>query len=335
MNCIDRLFTPKPGHKKIVPLILAPMAGITDLPFRRLARRYGVDLTVSEMVASQAMVRNTPKSHKIAAGQDEDGGFAVQIAGADPEVMVQAARMNVDRGAQIIDVNMGCPVKKIIKNGAGAALLKDEKLVGRILAAVVNAVDVPVTVKMRLGWDAQHRNGLTIAHIAEESGVRMLTVHGRTRADMYRGQADWQAIGEIKAAVGIPVIGNGDVTSPESAKHLLNITAVDGIMIGRGSLGRPWIFRQIGHFLATGEILPEPGQDERQSLILQHFDEMITFYGAEVGNRAARKHLAWHTRGMIHGARFRDQVNRSPDPEQTLAMIGHFFDEQSTEKLIR
>lgn len=313
------------ADRTTVPLILAPMAGVTDWPFRALARMYGARMTVSEMMASQAMIRRVPKSLKMASRLATEGLVAVQIAGADPEVMAEAARMNVDLGAAVIDINMGCPVKKIAKSHAGAALMRDEGLAGRIMAAVVKAVAVPVTVKIRLGWDDGQRNGLAIARIAEASGVRAVTVHGRTRAQMYAGQADWRAIGEIKAGVSIPVIGNGDVTTPEGARRLLDMAGVDGIMIGRGAMGAPWIFRQVAHYLRTGVALPEPGSEEKVQVILDHFEAMLEFHGLVVGNRLVRKHLAWHTRGMVGGGRFREGLNHSPDAGETRKLLKEFL----------
>ncbi|MBF0183701.1 MAG: tRNA dihydrouridine synthase DusB [Magnetococcales bacterium] len=322
------LFSPQ---RRTVPLLLAPMAGITDWPFRALARHYGADLTVSEMIASQAMIRHTARSLKMAApsvvasDSSETDLLAVQIAGADPEVMAEAARMNVARGATLIDINMGCPVKKIAKSNAGAALMRDERLAGRLMAAVVQAVAVPVTIKIRLGWDDRQRNGLTIARIAEDSGIRAVTVHGRTRAQMYHGSADWQAIAEIKAGIAIPVIGNGDITSPQTARQMWQLSAVDGIMIGRGAIGRPWLFREIAHYLQTGETLPPPPWQERKQIIQHHFSQIIAHHGPLLGNRLARKHLAWHTHGLVGGARFREQVNRSPDAASTEQLLTAFL----------
>ncbi len=307
------------------------MAGITDWPFRTLARRYGADLTVSEMVASQAMVRHTAKSLKIAAPypdgaeHGQESLVAVQIAGADPEVMANAARMNAELGATLIDINMGCPVKKIAKSHAGAALMRDERLAGRIMAAVVAAVPVPVTIKIRLGWDDQQRNALNIARIAQESGIRAITVHGRTRAQMYHGQADWQSIAAIKAGISLPVVGNGDVTSPQQAKELWQLSGVDGIMIGRGAIGRPWIFREIAHYLQKGSELPPPTWPERKALIENHYAQIIAYHGPVLGNRLARKHLAWHTRGLVGGGQFREQLNHSPDAESTGRLLTAFL----------
>ncbi|HIJ83111.1 MAG: tRNA-U20-dihydrouridine synthase [Magnetococcales bacterium] len=328
MDAIAELFSRKTQEAPPVPLILAPMAGVTDAPFRSLALRYGARLAFSEMVASQAMVRHTPQSLKIVSTLEPESIFAVQIAGSDPAVMAEAARMNEGLGARVIDINMGCPVKKICNNGAGAALLRNESLAGAIVAQVSRAVQVPVTVKIRLGWDHDHKNGLTIARIAEQNGARLVTVHGRTRADMYHGKADWAAIATIKKALSIPVIGNGDVVDPESAREMLEVTGVDGIMIGRGALGRPWIFTQIAHFLANGTTPSPPDLKTRLDLVANHFQAMIQHLGPVVGNRLARKHLAWHTRGLVGGGRFRNAVNHSPDPQTTAGMIETFFREQ-------
>ncbi|MBF0447637.1 MAG: tRNA dihydrouridine synthase DusB [Magnetococcales bacterium] len=324
---IVALFSKKKTDALSIPLILAPMAGVTDLPFRQLAHLYGADLTVSEMVASQAMIRQTPKSLKIATGSTEQGLTAVQIAGSEPEVMAQAARMNVALGAQIIDINMGCPVKKIVKNGAGAALLRDEELVGRILQAVVASVAVPVTIKIRLGWDEAHLNAVSVARLAESLGVRCVTVHGRTRAQMYTGEANWEAIGQVKAAVSIPVVGNGDVTTPQAAREMVKQSGVDGVMIGRGSYGRPWIFRQINDYLTRG-LLFEPTLEEREQVAVGHFKAMIQFYGKTIGNRMARKHLAWYTKGLVGGAQFRREINLCSDSQLTLSITEEFFKDQ-------
>ncbi|MEO5347300.1 MAG: tRNA dihydrouridine synthase DusB [Magnetococcus sp. YQC-9] len=324
---VERLFAPRTNSTP--PLILAPMAGVTDAPFRALANRFGADLTVSEMIASQAMIRGIAKCLKMSQGGAPDSTLAVQIAGAEPVAMAEAARMQADLGAEIIDINMGCPVKKIVGTGAGAALLRDEVLAGRIMEAVAKAVNLPVTVKIRLGWDERGRNGTTMARIAEESGMRMLTVHGRTRAQMYSGVADWQAIGEIKASVSIPVVGNGDVTTPEQALKWWKMSGVDGIMIGRGALGRPWIFGQIGRYLATGQAGDPLSLEERGSVILDHFHAMIDHHGPRSGHLLARKHLGWFTRGFPGGAAFRDRINHAPHPEAVVTMLRQFLDQAS------
>ncbi|MBF0189833.1 MAG: tRNA dihydrouridine synthase DusB [Magnetococcales bacterium] len=308
------------------PLILAPMAGVTDAPFRALASRFGADLTVSEMIASQAMIRGIARCLKQSAHGDPETTLAVQIAGADPEAMAQAARMQVELGAEMIDINMGCPVRKIVGTGAGAALLRDESLAGRIMEAVAQAVPVPVTVKIRLGWDHHTRNGVTMARIAESAGMRAITIHGRTRAQMYSGMADWEAIAEIKSRITIPVIGNGDITSPEQARELWQKSGVDGLMIGRAALGRPWIFREIGHFMTTGRLLEPLPLRERGAVIVDHFHAMIAHHGPRTGHLLARKHLGWFTRGFPGGAAFRDRINHAPHSEAALEMLDAFLD---------
>ncbi|MBF0421875.1 MAG: tRNA dihydrouridine synthase DusB [Magnetococcales bacterium] len=304
------------------------MAGVTDAPFRGIAIRYGAHLAFSEMIASQAMVRNSPKSIKIASILHPEPFFAVQIAGSDPQVMAEAARMNEARGARIIDINMGCPMKKITGAGAGAALLRDESRAATIVNAVSRAVKVPVTVKIRLGWDREHQNGLAIARLAEQNGARMVTIHGRTRQDMYHGRADWSAIAAIKKGLSIPVIGNGDIIDPQSALEMLSVSGVDGLMIGRAALGRPWIFAQTTQFLAGGPVPAPPDSAHLLDLVMEHFDALIRHMGPELGNRMARKHLAWYTRGLKGGSRFRDAVNHSPDHHTTAAMIQTFFRSQ-------
>ncbi|OSM06198.1 putative nifR3 family TIM-barrel protein [Magnetofaba australis IT-1] len=303
------------------------MAGVTDAPFRYLARKYGADMAVSEMIASQAMVRNVGKSLRMSdtLADKPETPLAVQIAGGDPEVLSEAARMNVERGAEIIDINMGCPVKKIVKGQAGAALLRDEALVARIIRAVVAAVAVPVTVKIRLGWDDETRNALRIAAIAQEEGARLLTVHGRTRAQMYRGSADWDAIAQVKASTALPVVGNGDITDAEDAAAKWRASGVDALMIGRGAMGRPWLFRQIDELLRYGKQPQEPGVAERYAIAREHLQLLLDFHGAVSGNRLARKHLAWYTRGLRGGAAFRDAVNHSEDPLGTLQLLDDFF----------
>ncbi|MEO5331482.1 MAG: tRNA dihydrouridine synthase DusB [Magnetococcus sp. YQC-5] len=322
-DAITRLFAPGPDGKQHLPLILAPMAGVTDLPFRNLAQQCGADLTVSEMISSQAMIRHVPHCLKLSAASEHP--LAIQIAGADPQAMALAARMQTDLGAAIIDINMGCPVKKIVSTGAGSALLRDESLAARIMTSVVKAVNVPVTVKIRLGWDDKTRNGVAMARIAEESGIRCITVHGRTRAQMYSGCADWDAVGEIKSRVTIPVIGNGDIKTPEQALDCWKKTSVDGIMIGRGALGRPWIFREIAYFLETGMHMPQPSLQAQSVMIIELFHALIRHHGPRTGHLLARKHLGWFTRGMSGGAAFRDAINHAPHPEAALQLLIDFL----------
>lgn len=326
---ITTFFAPDSVARQGVPLILAPMAGVTDLPFRMLARRFGADWTVSEMIASQALIRGVPKCQKLAESGVEAGPLVVQIAGADPSVMAQAAGIQAQLGAAVIDINMGCPVRKIVNTGAGAALLQDELLAGRVMEAVVRAVKIPVSVKIRLGWDATTRNGVTIAKIAESAGIRCITVHGRTRAQMYTGMADWEAVGEIKSRVAIPVIGNGDIKTPEQARHWWQQTQVDGLMIGRAALGRPWIFQEIAHFLATGTHLAPPSWQEQFLVITDHFQAMLRHHGPWTGHLLARKHLAWFTKGFPGGALFRDRINHALDAEATLQLLHEFLARQT------
>ncbi len=309
-----------------MPVILAPMAGVTDRPFRRLVRRFGVDLVVSEMIASKAMVMARDKTLKMAACLTDEHPMAVQIVGNEPEVMADAARFNVDRGAALIDINMGCPAKKIVKGEAGAALMRDERLAGRIMEAVVEAVDVPVTVKMRSGWDDASRNAPKLACIAEESGVAAVTVHGRTRAQFYGGRADWSFIGDVKDAVGIPVIGNGDVASVDDAKAMIETSGADGVMIGRATFGRPWLPGRVRHFLRTGKHLPEPDISEQLSIILGHYDDILTHYGIYGGIRIARKHIGWYSKGLPGSASFRSEVMTLIDADTVRRRIEAFYE---------
>ena len=306
-------------------LFVAPMAGVTDRPFRQLCKRMGAGLAVSEMVTSNSLLYGSAKTKRRANHEGEVQPVSVQIAGADPAMMAQAARYNVDQGAQIIDINMGCPAKKICNVMAGSALLQDEALVGRILDAVVRAADVPVTLKIRTGWDKAHRNALSILKIAESAGIRALAVHGRTRACGYSGEAEYDTIAAVKAEARIPVIANGDITSPEKVKRVLDATGADAVMIGRAAQGRPWIFREIEHFLATGEKLPAPRVEEIHQLLRGHLAELYDFYGAETGVRVARKHISWYTRGLAGSAHFRHAMNQLPTIGAQLAAVDAFF----------
>jgi tRNA-dihydrouridine synthase B len=306
-------------------LILAPMAGVTDRPFRQLCRSMGAGLAVSEMVTSNSLLYGSAKTRRRADHEGEAPPVSVQIAGADQTLMAEAARYNVDAGAQIIDINMGCPAKKVCNVMAGSALLQDEVLVGRILAAVVSAVDVPVTLKIRTGWDRQHRNALAIARIAEEAGVQALAIHGRTRACMFSGEAEYETIAAVKAATRIPIMANGDVETPAKARAVLNATQADGLMIGRGALGNPWVFREVVHHLATGEALPRPSVAEIRAVLLEHLDALYAFYGERTGVSLARKHIGWYTKGLPDSAAFRNRVFQIPTVAEQRAAVDRFF----------
>lgn len=306
-------------------LIVAPMAGVTDRPFRQLCKRLGAGMAVSEMVASDPRLWPTHKSRRRTDHQGEADPISVQIAGADPQLMAEAAKHNVEQGAQIIDVNMGCPAKKVCNLAAGSALLKDEELVRRILDAVVGAVDVPVTLKIRTGWDQEHRNAVRVARIAQSAGIRALAVHGRTRACGFAGEAEYATIAAVKSHVSIPVMANGDIDSPEKAKRVLDETRADAIMIGRAAQGRPWIFREISHYLATGERLPPPAVSEVCGLLVDHLHELHAFYGTEAGVRIARKHISWYTKRLSGSTAFRQDVNRLETASGQVAAVKHFF----------
>ncbi len=308
-------------------LIVAPMAGVTDRPFRQLCKRMGAAMAVSEMVSSNSLLYGSEKTRRRACHDGEVKPVSVQIAGADPAMMAQAARHNADHGAEIIDINMGCPAKKICNVMAGSALLKDENLVSRILDAVVQAVDIPVTLKIRTGWDTQHKNAITVARIAESAGIQALAIHGRTRACAYRGQAEYDTIAAVKASIRIPVIANGDITTPEKAREVLEYTGADAVMIGRAAQGRPWIFRETDHYLATGSFLPAPEVAEIQYVLINHLQELYHFYGEYSGVRIARKHISWYTRGLAGSAAFRHAMNRLTTIEEQLAATQQFFAE--------
>ncbi|MDE2366395.1 MAG: tRNA dihydrouridine synthase DusB [Betaproteobacteria bacterium] len=308
-------------------LIVAPMAGVTDRPFRQLCKSMGAGMAVSEMVSSNSLLWGSEKTRRRANHEGEVDPISVQIAGADPVMMAEAARYNVDQGAQIIDINMGCPAKKICNVMAGSALLKDQPLVGKILDAVVAAVSVPVTLKIRTGWDTQHKNAVTVAQIAERAGVQALAIHGRTRACAYTGHAEYDTIAAVKAAVKIPVIANGDITTPEKARQVLEYTRADAVMIGRAAQGRPWIFREISHHLATGGHLPLPEVTEIHRVLTNHLHELYDFYGEYSGVRVARKHISWYTKGLMGSAIFRHAMNQLQTAEQQLSAVNEFFNE--------
>jgi tRNA-dihydrouridine synthase B len=310
-------------------LFVAPMAGVTDRPFRQLCKRFGAGMAVSEMVASNSLLWGSEKTRRRANHQGEADPISVQIAGADPQMMAEAARYNVDQGAQIIDINMGCPAKKVCNVMAGSALLKDEPLVGRILEAVVGAVDVPVTLKFRTGWDQHNKNALTVARIAAESGIQLLSIHGRTRACGYTGRAEYDTIAEVKSATHLPVVANGDITSPQKAKYVLDYTKADGIMIGRAAQGRPWIFREIEYFLKTGVHMPLPLVTEIHQVLIAHLYDLYAFYGVDTGVKIARKHISWYTKGLAGSASFRHAMNQLPSIEEQLAAVNRFFDQSA------
>jgi tRNA-dihydrouridine synthase B len=306
-------------------LIVAPMAGVTDRPFRQLCKSMGAGMAVSEMVASNSLLWGSEKTRRRANHEGEVDPISVQIAGADPGMLAEAARYNVDQGAQIIDINMGCPAKKVCNVMAGSALLRDEPLVGRILDAVVAAVDVPVTLKIRTGWDRDNRNALRVARVAERAGVRALAIHGRTRACGFAGQAEYDTIAAVKAEVGIPVIANGDIGTPEKVKEVLDYTRADGVMIGRAAQGRPWMFREIQHYLATGCALPPPEVEEIRRVLLAHLDALYEFYGEYTGVRVARKHISWYTKGLAGSAAFRHAMTRLETCAEQRAAVDEYF----------
>ncbi len=310
-------------------VFVAPMAGVTDRPFRQLCKKLGAGYAVSEMAAANPRLWHTDKSTRRTNFDGEMAPKAVQIVGADPTELADCARHNVDRGAQIIDINMGCPAKKVCNNWCGSALLQQEKLVGNILDAVVKAVNVPVTLKFRTGWDRANKNALTIARMAETAGIAMLTLHGRTRADAYTGQAEYDTIAAVKSAVSIPVVANGDIDSPEKAKYVLDQTGADAVMIGRAAQGRPWIFREIDHYLRTGQLLPPPTVHEVRQLMAQHLLDHYAFYGETTGVRTARKHIGWYVRDLPDGEEFRQHMNRLETCDLQIKAVDSFLESQN------
>ncbi len=312
-------------------LVVAPMAGVTDRPFRQLCKLMGAGMAVSEMVASNSLLWGSEKTRRRANHEGEVDPISVQIAGADPQMMADAARYNVDEGAQIIDINMGCPAKKVCNVMAGSALLQNEPLVQRIIEAVVRAVNVPVTLKIRTGWDRSNRNAITVARIAEGSGIQSLAVHGRTRACGYTGDAEYDTIAAVKAAVGIPVIANGDITTPEKAKQVLEYTGADAVMIGRAAQGRPWIFREIEHYLKTGTHLPAPEVAEIHRVLIGHLHDLYAFYGEHTGVRIARKHISWYTKGLAGSAAFRHAMNQLQTCAEQMDAVNMFFSELASQ----
>jgi tRNA-dihydrouridine synthase B len=313
------------------PIGLAPMAGVTDKPFRLLCKRLGAGLATSEMTTSDPKLWTTRKSLKRMDHVGEPDPVSVQIAGYDPAMLAEAARYNADQGARIIDINMGCPAKKVCNVYAGSALLQDEALVARILATVVAAVDVPVTLKIRTGWNRDNRNGVRIAKIAQDSGIAALAVHGRTRADLYQGEAEYETIAAIKQAVTIPVFANGDVDTPQKAKTVLDRTGCDGVLIGRAAQGRPWIFREVAHYLATGELLAPPDADEVCEILCGHLEALYAFYGEIAGVRIARKHLGWYAKDRVENSAFRSVVNRAETAAEQLRLTRAYFDESGAD----
>jgi tRNA-dihydrouridine synthase B len=313
------------GDIKISPVILAPMSGVTDMPFRKLVKKCGAGLVVSEMIASRAMILQTKQSMQKCEVSKEEDITSIQLAGCDPEVMAEAAKLNEDMGAHIIDINFGCPVKKVVGGNAGSALMKDEKLAAEILEKTVKAVKIPVTLKMRTGWDDTNRNAPKLAKIAEDLGIKMITVHGRTRCQLYNGRADWSFISKVKEQVKIPVIANGDIISIEDARQCLEQSKADGVMVGRGAYGRPWFIDQVMNFLEHKKVKKDPNIEEKLNIILSHYEDMLNYYGESIGVRMSRKHVGWYSSGLKDSAKFRVEFNQIDDPKLAVQAISNYF----------